>query len=58
MSPDEEAGAIRDRRRARLSASLRENLRRRKAQQRLRAAEAPPAPPAEEEGPAPPDPKA
>jgi hypothetical protein len=58
MSPDEEGGTIRDRRRARLSASLRENLRRRKAQQRSRAGEAPPTPPASEEGPPPPDPKA
>ena len=41
MSPDDAGSTIRDRRLARLSASLRENLRRRKAQQRSRAAEAP-----------------
>ena len=58
MSPDDAGSTIRDRRRARLSASLRENLRRRKAQQRSRAAEAPPGPPAREEGPGSPDPKA
>jgi hypothetical protein len=58
MSPDDAGSTIRDRRLARLSASLRENLRRRKVQHRSRAAEAPPAPPAREEGPGSPDPKA
>jgi hypothetical protein len=58
MSPDDAGSTIRDRRRARLSASLRENLKRRKAQQRLRAEEAPPAAPAREEGPGSPDSKA
>ena len=37
-------------REARLAAALRENLRRRKAQARARAAEAPPKPPAEDKG--------
>jgi hypothetical protein len=41
MSPDEQQAATEDRRRARLAASLRENLKRRKAQSRARAAEAP-----------------
>ena len=58
MSPDDVGSTIREKRRERLSASLRENLKRRKAQQRSRATEAPPAPPAREEGPASPDPKA
>ena len=39
MSPDDAGNAKQDRRRERLAASLRENLKRRKAQQRLRAAE-------------------
>ena len=39
MSPDERRAAAEDRRRARLAASLRENLKRRKAQSRARAAE-------------------
>jgi hypothetical protein len=58
MSPDDAGSTIRDRRRERLSASLRENLRRRKAQQRSRAAEALPAPPAKDEGPTTAGPKA
>jgi hypothetical protein len=58
MSPDDAGSTIRDRRRERLSASLRENLRRRKAQQRSRPAEAPPALPAKDEGPTTPGPKA
>jgi hypothetical protein len=41
MSPDELRAATEDRRRARLSASLRENLKRRKAQSRARAGESP-----------------
>jgi hypothetical protein len=40
MSPDERRAAAEDRRRARLAASLRENLKRRKAQSRARSAEA------------------
>ena len=40
MTPDDAGTSNRDRRRARLAASLRENLKRRKAQQRSRAAEA------------------
>ncbi|MGA8447881.1 MAG: hypothetical protein WB766_22245 [Roseiarcus sp.] len=43
MSPDERQAATEDRRRARLAASLRENLKRRKAQSRARAAEAAPS---------------
>ena len=43
MSPDEQQAAIEDRRRARIAASLRENLKRRKAQSRARAAAAAPA---------------
>ena len=43
MSPDERRAATEDRRRARLAASLRENLKRRKAQSRARAAEAAPS---------------
>jgi hypothetical protein len=43
MNPDEAGTSIRDQRRARLAASLRENLKRRKAQQRARSAEAAPA---------------
>jgi hypothetical protein len=39
MSPDDAGSAKQDKRRERLVASLRENLRRRKAQQRLREAE-------------------
>jgi hypothetical protein len=42
ISPDERRAATEDRRRARLAASLRENLKRRKAQSRARAAEAAP----------------
>ena len=57
MSPDDAGSTSRDRRRARLSASLRENLRRRKAQQRSRAAEKPPAAPAEDEAPGSSDPQ-
>jgi hypothetical protein len=41
MGPDEPRAATEDRRRARLAASLRENLKRRKAQSRARAVEAP-----------------
>jgi hypothetical protein len=41
MSPDEQRAAAEERRRARLAASLRENLKRRKAQSRARATEAP-----------------
>ncbi|RBP18216.1 hypothetical protein DFR50_101160 [Roseiarcus fermentans] len=44
MGPDEAGNANRDRRRARLASSLRENLKRRKAQQRSRAGDAAPAP--------------
>ena len=40
MSPDKPRAKTEDLRRARLAASLRENLKRRKAQQRARAAEA------------------
>jgi len=40
MRPDEGRTAADDRRRARLAASLRENLKRRKAQSRARKAEA------------------
>jgi hypothetical protein len=40
MSPGERRAAAEDRRRARLAASLRENLKRRKAQSRARSAEA------------------
>jgi hypothetical protein len=43
MSPDEQQAATEDRRRARLAASLRENLKRRKAQSRARSAEAAPS---------------
>ena len=43
MSPDERQEKSEDRRRARLAASLRENLKRRKAQSRARAAEAQPS---------------
>ena len=43
MSPDEQRPSTQDRRRARLAASLRENLKRRKAQSRARAAEAAPS---------------
>jgi hypothetical protein len=43
MNPDDAGTSIRDKRQARLAASLRENLKRRKAQQRARAAEAAPA---------------
>ncbi|MGA8583543.1 MAG: hypothetical protein WB715_06865 [Roseiarcus sp.] len=46
MSPDEQQAATEDRRRARLAASLRENLKRRKAQSRARAVE-----PASSDGP-------
>jgi hypothetical protein len=38
MTPDDAGTSARDRRQARLAASLRENLKRRKAQQRSRAA--------------------
>ncbi len=41
MSPDEAGSAKQDKRRERLAASLRENLKRRKIQQRLRKAEEP-----------------
>jgi hypothetical protein len=40
MRMDERTAAAEDRRRARLAASLRENLKRRKAQSRARSAEA------------------
>jgi hypothetical protein len=43
MSPDERREKSEDLRRARLAASLRENLKRRKAQSRARAAEARPS---------------
>ena len=43
MSPNEQQAASEDRRRARLAASLRENLKRRKAQSRARSAEAAPS---------------
>jgi hypothetical protein len=43
MSPDGQRATAEDRRRARLAASLRENLKRRKAQRRARAVEAPPS---------------
>jgi hypothetical protein len=43
MSPDEQRAATEERRRARLAASLRENLKRRKAQSRARAAEGAPS---------------
>jgi hypothetical protein len=43
MSPDERREKSEDLRRARLAASLRENLKRRKAQRRARAAEARPS---------------
>ena len=43
MNPDDAGTTTRDRRRARLAASLRDNLKRRKAQQRSRAAESAPA---------------
>jgi hypothetical protein len=43
MSPDERRATAEDRRRARLAASLKENLKRRKAQRRARAVEAPPS---------------
>ena len=39
MSPDDAGNAKQDKRRERLAASLRENLKRRKTQQRSRAAE-------------------
>ena len=39
MNPNDAGTSARDQRRARLAASLRENLKRRKAQQRSRAAE-------------------
>jgi hypothetical protein len=42
MSPGERRTTSEDRRRARLAASLRENLKRRKAQSRARSAEAAP----------------
>ncbi len=42
MSPDDAGSTSQDERRARLAASLRENLKRRKTQQRSREAEAPP----------------
>ncbi len=44
MNPDDAGSLNRDRRKARLAASLRENLKKRKAQQRSRAADAAPAP--------------
>ena len=37
MTPDDAPTSVRDERRARLAASLRENLKRRKAQERARA---------------------
>ena len=43
MSPEKPRAKTEDLRRARLAASLRENLKRRKAQQRARAAEAAPS---------------
>ena len=43
MNPDDAGTSTRDKRRARLAASLRDNLKRRKAQQRSRAAESGPA---------------
>ena len=43
ISPDERRSSIQDRRRARLAASLKETLKRRKAQSRARAAEAAPS---------------
>ena len=43
MGPDEQRATTEDRRRARLAASLRENLKRRRAQSRARAAEAAPS---------------
>ncbi len=55
MSPDDAGSKSQDRRRARLSASLRENLKRRKIQQRLRAAGTTPGRSAEDEIPAPED---
>ena len=57
MGPDDGGSASRDRRRARLSASLRENLRRRKAQQRSREDRGRPPSAPGEEAPAPVDPK-
>jgi hypothetical protein len=55
MSPDDAGSKSQDRRRARLSASLRENLKRRKTQQRLRAAKTTPGRSAEDESPTPGD---
>lgn len=55
MSPDDAGNKGQNRRRIRLSASLRENLKRRKAQQRSRAANSTPGRPAEAEAPAPGD---
>jgi hypothetical protein len=52
VSPDNAANNEQDRRRARLSASLRENLKRRKTQRRSRAADAPATPSAAIETPA------
>ena len=49
MNPDDAGNSTRNQRRARLAASLRENLKRRKAQQRFRAAET--APPASKDDP-------
>jgi hypothetical protein len=43
MAPDEQQPSTQDRRRARLAASLRENLKRRKVQSRARAADAEPS---------------
>ncbi len=43
MNPDDAGPTAQNQRRARLAASLRENLKRRKAQQRSRAAETAPA---------------
>ena len=43
MSPDDAGSAKQDKRRERLAASLRENLKRRKTQQRSREAEKQPA---------------
>ncbi len=57
MSPDDAGNKAQDRRRTRLSVSLRENLKRRKSQQRARAAAAAPAQSAEDAAPAPQDTK-
>lgn len=51
MNPDDERAAQEFKRRERLAASLRENLKRRKAQQRARAGAAAPTPPKDPSGP-------